>query len=155
MIDFQALANIEGAKMDKGEILKNVESALLNFAKNKNEKNGLCVFLLTVEGEEKIPVFGLFKIGPNKNLIWIENYNFQDFFTQAILSLAENIAQKIQVKALINVFGKKFFPEIEKALSNNIEPAQTIMMWEEGENLRLTLNEKGQYRADIILKDIL
>lgn len=160
----------EQLQTSKEEILKRVKEALVSFLSKKDKEHGKTFVALTLEPppvqDDKIGetfkmnvVWGLYKVifrgnGAKPEKINLENYDTEDFFKKVLLSLADNIAQKLQVKTLISTVGKNIFPEVIKGISNSLKPGQVVMIFKKNEEVVLTLNEGEKYMKTIDPDDL-
>ena len=152
----------------KGEIIEKVKEAILAFLTAKEDEHGKVFVALTLEeptgqadrvGEafKMNVVFGLYKVifqeKPEK--ISLELYDIESFFKNVMLSLADNIAQRLQVRAMISATGKNVFPEVEKGIQANLKPGQIVMIFKKNEEVVFTLNEGETYLKTINPDEIL
>lgn len=146
---------IEGLQMNKSEIRENVKDSLAKYLDTKAGQHGFCIVVLSCE--DNIAAWGLYKvqaIGEKREKIHIESSDTETFFKKVILSQADNLAVKLQVKAVISTIGKKVFPEIEKAIVANLEANQHVMIAKNTDGLLVTLNENGRYIKSLDIDEI-
>lgn len=147
---------------NKKEIIGKVKEALFSFLSAKEEEHGKVFVAITLDvpirqvervGEafKMNVVFTLykvvFKVKPEK--IVLENYDIESFFKNVMLSLADNIAQRLQVRAMVSATGKSVFPEVEKGIQSGLKPGQTVMIFKKNEEVLFTLNEGETYLKTI------
>jgi len=152
----------------KGEIIEKVKEALLAFLTAKEDEHGKVFVALTLEeptgqadrvGEafKMNVVFGLYKVifqeKPEK--ISLELYDIESFFKNVMLSLADNIAQRLQVRAMISATGKNIFPEVERGIQASLKAGQIVMIFRKNEEVIFTLNEGETYLKTIDPDEIL
>lgn len=154
----------EQLKTSKTEIIGKVKEALLAFLEKKEDEHGKVFVAITLEDPagqadraqafKMNVVYGLYRVIFNQGeekpeKIALENYDTEDFFKNVLLSLADNIAQRLQVKAMISSVGKNIFPEVVKGISNSLKPEQTVMIFRKNGEVIFTLNEGEQYLKTI------
>ena len=144
----------ENIQMGKDEIKARVKEAITAYLKKWNQAKGGYVAVL-MEVEEGKPIFKTAKFHEDGSQEVIEDNNTEGFFRDCILSLAENVAQKIQVKFLLKSIGKKIFPEIEAALLNSLEEGQSVLIGLLGANLSVSLWEKGRFQKQINIDELI
>ena len=152
----------------KGEIIEKVKEALLAFLTAKEDEHGKVFVALTLEeptgqadrvGEafKMNVVFGLYKVifqeKPEK--ISLELYDIESFFKNVMLSLADNIAQRLQVRAMLSATGKNIFPEVERGIQASLKAGQIVMIFRKNEEVIFTLNEGETYLKTIDPDEIL
>lgn len=147
---------IEGISMDKGEVKKHLAESLASYIEQAEEKHlKRVIIILTVE--EKIPVWGTYTVSGaekrEKNMV--ESNPTESFFKKVVLSQADNLAVKIQVKAVFSTIGKTVFPEVEKGIIENLPEGQNIMIARVGEGLLITLNEGERFVKKLSLDEII
>jgi len=147
---------IEGISMDKGEVKKHLAESLASYIEQAEEKQRKRVIvILTVE--DKIPVWGTYTVSGaekrEKNMV--ESNPTESFFKKVVLSQADNLAVKIQVKAVFSTIGKTVFPEVEKGIIENLPEGQNIMIARVGEGLLITLNEGERFVKKLSLDEII
>lgn len=147
---------IEGISMDKGEVKKHLAESLASYIEQAEEKHlKRVIIILTVE--EKIPVWGTYTVSGaekrEKNMV--ESNPTESFFKKVVLSQADNLAVKIQVKAVFSTIGKTVFPEVEKGIIENLPEGQNIMIARVGEGLLITLNEGERFVRKLSLNEII
>ena len=146
----------------KGEIIQKVKEALSAFLAAKEAEHGKVFVALTLEeppgqadrvGEtfKMNVVFGLYKVifqeKPEK--ISLELYDIESFFKNVMLTLADNIAQRLQVRAMISATGKNIFPEVERGIQASLKAGQIVMIFKKNEEVIFTLNEGETYLKTI------
>ena len=146
----------------KGEIIQKVKEALSTFLATKEDEHGKVFVALTLEepagqadrvGEtfKMNVVFGLYKVifreKPEK--ISLEYYDIESFFKNVMLTLADNIAQRLQVRAMISATGKNIFPEVERGIQASLKAGQIVMIFKKNEEVIFTLNEGETYLKTI------
>lgn len=142
--------------MDKGEVKKHLAESLASYIEQAEEKHlKRVIIILTVE--EKIPVWGTYTVSGaekrEKNMV--ESNPTESFFKKVVLSQADNLAVKIQVKAVFSTIGKTVFPEVEKGIIENLPEGQNIMIARVGEGLLITLNEGERFVKKLSLDEII
>jgi len=152
----------------KGEIIEKVKEALLAFLTAKEDEHGKVFVALTLEeptgqadrvGEafKMNVVFGLYKVifqeKPEK--ISLELYDIESFFKNVMLTLADNIAQRLQVRAMLSATGKNIFPEVERGIQASLKAGQIVMIFRKNEEVIFTLNEGETYLKTIDPDEIL
>jgi len=142
--------------MDKGEVKKHLAESLASYIEQAEEKQRKRVIvILTVE--DKIPVWGTYTVSGaekrEKNMV--ESNPTESFFKKVVLSQADNLAVKIQVKAVFSTIGKTVFPEVEKGIIENLPEGQNIMIARVGEGLLITLNEGERFVKKLSLDEII
>jgi len=147
---------IEGISMDKGEVKKHLAESLASYIEQAEEKQRKRVIvILTVE--DKTPVWGTYTVSGaekrEKNMV--ESNPTESFFKKVVLSQADNLAVKIQVKAVFSTIGKTVFPEVEKGIIENLPEGQNIMIARVGEGLLITLNEGERFVKKLSLDEII
>lgn len=146
---------IEGINMNKAEVKKHLAESLESYLLALEKIHGRTIIVLTVE--EETPVWGVYKVvGTEKReKIHLENHPTFQFFKKVVLSQADNLAVKIQVKAIFSAIGKTVFPEIEKGIIQNLPKGQNVMIARVGEGLLITLNEGERFVKKLNLDEIL
>ena len=147
---------IEGISMDKGEVKKHLAESLASYIEQAEEKHlKRVIVILTVE--DKTPVWGTYTVSGaekrEKNMV--ESNPTESFFKKVVLSQADNLAVKIQVKAVFSTIGKTVFPEVEKGIIENLPEGQNIMIARVGEGLLITLNEGERFVKKLSLDEII
>lgn len=141
--------------IDKAEIKQQLSESLIEYLKKEEESKG--VKIIVVLSVKNGPVWGLYGVTMaekrEKNLI--ENYSTEGFFKKVILSQAENLAVKIQVKTVFSTIGKTVFPEVEKGITENLPLGHNIMIARVGEELLLTLNEGERFVKKLKIDEII
>lgn len=147
---------IEGISMDKGEVKKHLAESLASYIEQaEEEQRKRVIIILTVE--DKTPVWGTYTVSGaekrEKNMV--ESNPTESFFKKVVLSQADNLAVKIQVKAVFSTIGKTVFPEVEKGIIENLPEGQNIMIARVGEGLLITLNEGERFVKKLSLDEII
>lgn len=141
--------------MDKSEVKKHLAESLESYLLGLEKVHGRVIVVLTVE---ESPIWGVYKVvfeGEKPEKIHLENYPTGQFFKKVVLSQADNLAVKIQVKAIFSTIGKTVFPEVEKGIIQNLPPGQSVMIARVWEGLLITLNEGEQFIKKLSFDEIL
>ena len=147
---------IEGIQMDKSEVKKHLAESLVSYLSGLEKEHGRVIIVLTVENET--PVWGVYKVfleGIKREKRFINSYPTEEFFKKVVLSQADNLAVKIQVKAIFSTIGKTVFPEVEKGIIQKLPEGQNVMIARVGEGLLITLNEGERFIKKLSFDEIL
>lgn len=126
--------------MGKEEIKDRIKEALNSYIEKMNEKSKGRV-VIKVEATPQGLIFKTVNVMNKDEVIKINNLT--SFFEACILSLAMNLAEKLQAKILLKSVGKKVFSEIEEAILKGLEGGKNAVIAEAKKEINVYVFDKN------------